>query len=170
MSGRFLACLGHVLVYEGGYSNHPADPGGATNRGVTQRVYDAYRCEQKRPRRSVRYLTQLELEDIYRFQYWTAVRGDELPAGVDLVVFDAAVNSGPVRAAKWLQRAVGTTADGVIGVVTLAQTHRTASELTIERVCEDRLDFLRRLKTWPTFGKGWRRRVAAVRRAARAAA
>ncbi len=166
MNANFGDSLEAVLAHEGGWANHPRDPGGATMRGVTQRVYDAYRRRRRLPVRSVRSITTPELHAIYRRQYWDVVRGDELPAGVDLAVFDAAVNSGPVRAAKWLQRAVGVTADGVIGLVTLGATTEQPLARTVHRICDDRLHFLRGLTTWRTFGKGWSRRVAAVRQQA----
>ncbi len=119
-ASSFDEALKRVLVHEGGYADHPADPGGATMRGVTQRVYDGWRRRRGVPVRSVRLIEPGEVEAIYRLQYWDAVRADDLPAGLDYGVFDAAVHSGPGQAAKWLQRALGVTADGQVGEATLA--------------------------------------------------
>ena len=104
---RFERAFALLAVHEGGYSNHPDDPGGATNRGVTQRTYDSYRARHGLERRDVRQITDGEVAEIYRGQYWDAIRGDDLPAGVAYCVFDAAVNSGPGRALRWLQAEIG---------------------------------------------------------------
>ena len=98
--------LARVLAHEGGYSNHPKDPGGATMKGVTQRVYDGYRKGKGLAVRSVKGITTDELNEIYDRQYWDAVKGDLLPAGVDYVLFDGAVNSWPGRSIMWLQQAL----------------------------------------------------------------
>ena len=118
MTDRFDTCLAETLKWEGGWSNHPRDPGGPTMRGIIQRVYDGWRDNHGLPRRSVREIADHELRDIYRRSYWDQVRGDELPPGVDLAVFDFAVNSGPARAAKYLQRVLGVKVDGHIGPAT----------------------------------------------------
>ena len=161
---NYARALSRVLVHEGGYVNHPRDPGGATMKGVTQRVYDAYRKRRGDDPRSVRSIEDGELQTIYRRQYWNAVRGDGLPEGVDYVVFDGAVNSGPAQSVKWLQRALGTVkVDGVIGEATLEAVeaypdHDRLIALTLAR----RLAFLKALETWPTFKGGWSSRVAQV--------
>ena len=156
--------LAKVLVHEGGYSNHPRDPGGATMKGVTQRVYDAYREKRGLKKRSVKNITEQELQAIYKPQYWDAVQGDKLPKGLDYVVFDGAVNSGPKQSIKWLQKALGVAADGVIGVVTLQKiTEHKDIDALIDRICDIRLQFLRALRTWNTFGNGWASRVRGVR-------
>lgn len=154
--------LGRVLAHEGGYVNHPADPGGATNRGVTQRVYDAYRKRQGEAPRSVRAITADEVADIYKRQYWDAVKGDDLPSGLDYAVFDYAVNSGPGRAIKDLQRELGVAVDGQIGNVTLAAAKSADVFDLIERLCARRMRFLKSLRHWGTFGKGWTSRVNEV--------
>lgn len=148
-----------MLVHEGGFVDHPKDPGGATNLGVTQRVYDAYRSRHGIPTRSVSKITDQEVGDIYRKQYWDAVRGDDLPAGVDYAVFDFAVNSGPSRAIKELQKVLGVTADGIIGQVTLSAAEGAIATHVVNALCHNRLAFMKRLKHWGTFGKGWTRRV-----------
>jgi len=143
--------------------NHPDAPGGATNKGITQATYDGWMRLQGRGRRSVRDITDAEVASIYRQQYWDVIKGDDLPSGVAYAVFDAAVNSGPARGAKWLQAAVGASQDGVIGGQTLAAAAKADPHKTVDRMCDARMAFLRRLKHWSTFGKGWTRRVANVR-------
>lgn len=162
--------MSRVLRYEGGYSNHPKDPGGVTLQGVIQRVYDGYR---QRRGLDARPLTaallgkpdwEAERDEIYRIQYWDKIRGDDLPAGVDFAVFDAAVNSGPVQAVKWLQRSIRVNAvDGMIGEATLAAVELTSDhDQLVADICSRRLAFMRQLKTWSVFGKGWEARVASV--------
>ena len=163
MRDSYSTALAEVLKHEGGYVNHPKDPGGATNRGVTQRVYDAFRRNNGLPLRSVKSLTESELQAIYRLQYWDAVKGDELPAGVDFAVFDFAVNSGPARAIKYLQMVLGVDADGNIGQVTIRAAAEAFPRATINSLCDKRLAFLKNLETWGTFGRGWTSRVAGVR-------
>lgn len=167
-TAKFKPALEKVLVHEGGYSNHPSDPGGATMQGVTQRVYDLYRKAKGNPSRSVRQMTPAERDAIYKQRYWDVVKGDALPAGIDYVVFDGAVNSGPVQSVKWLQRALGSRytgkVDGMMGQSTLAavQEHPNHDAL-VAAICERRLAFLKALKTWRVFGKGWSSRVAGVK-------
>lgn len=172
-SKSFPQSLQLVLAHEGGFVNHPRDPGGATNKGVTQKVYDTYRRSIGLATRSVRSITKAEVEDIYRNQYWNKVDGDGLPAGIDYAVFDYAVNSGVGKAVKDLQRTIrgwsnrlGEVAnirvDGIMGQATLAAAEAAAHEDEcgfIESLCERRMSFLKSLKTWGTFGKGWKRRV-----------
>lgn len=164
----FAAALAAVLVHEGGYSNHPDDPGGPTMKGIIQRVYDGYRRARGLNVRPVRQIEERELKEIYRRQYWDAVRADELPPGIDYVVFDGAVNSGPAQSAKWLQRALGLPADGQVGAVTLAAAARTPRAALVDDICDRRLAMLQNLRTWPVFGRGWGRRVADVRRLGKA--
>ena len=163
MVDRFPHWLSLVLVHEGGYVNHPKDPGGATNKGVTQAVYDAWRRKHGKPARSVRFIETTELEGIYRKDYWDAISGDELPDGVDYAVFDFAVNSGINRASRYLQRAVGVAEDGKIGPKTLDAVSMHNPKILVNRLCDARMAFLRGLGTFPVFGKGWTRRVADVR-------
>ena len=158
--------LAAVLKHEGGYVNHPADPGGRTNLGVTQRVWESW-TNQPADEAAMRALTPELVAPLYRERYWRKVRGDELPAGVDLAVFDCAVNSGPGRAAMLLQQAIGVWPDGVIGPKTMAAIKAADAKATVDRFCDLRLAFLRGLPTWPTFGRGWERRVEDVRRQAK---
>jgi len=169
-ASNFDGALARVLAHEGGYADHPADPGGATNRGVTQRVYDGWRRGRGLAPRAVKRIAAGEVEAIYRTQYWAAVRADELPPGLDYCLFDAAVNSGPAQAAKWLQRALGVAADGQVGALTLAALEGRDVAGLIDEVCDRRLAMLRTLRTFRSFGAGWTRRVGEVRRAALALA
>lgn len=169
---RYAESLARVLTHEGGYVDHPSDPGGKTNKGVTQAVYDAYRARRNLAKRSVKAITDDELQGIYRQQYWDVIRGNDLPPGVDYVVFDGAVNSGPRQSVKWLQRALGFTGkavDGVVGNVTLnAIAQEEDHDALIERIISRRETFLRALKTWPVFGKGWLKRIRNVKETAQA--
>lgn len=166
MTDLFQQADALVSVHEGGYVNHPKDPGGATNRGVIQRVYDDFRRRNGLPLRDVRQLTEAERLAIYRGGYWNPIKGDQMPPGVGYVVYDGAVNSGVAQSVKWLQRALGVKVDGVLGPTTLAaaQQHPDPERLIVE-ICDRRMAFLKALKTWPTFGKGWTRRVNEVRAA-----
>ncbi|MBA59631.1 MAG: hypothetical protein CMQ40_10750 [Gammaproteobacteria bacterium] len=163
MKKNFKPSLKLTLAHEGGFVNHPKDPGGATNYGIIQRTYDKYRDDEGLPRRSVKLITIKEREDIYKARYWDLIKGDELPTGVDYAVFDYAVNSGPGRAAKELQRVVGAGVDGSIGPATLEAVRKKCEEDGVESIiyelCERRMRFLRSLKTFSTFGRGWTRRV-----------
>lgn len=160
--GKLPGALKLVLVSEGGYVNNPSDPGGATNKGVTQAVYDAYRRQQGAPTRSVKQITDAELEAIYGDQYWRTIHGDELPEGVDYAVFDYAVNSGPGRAVKDLQRCLGVKVDGVVGLGTMTALTAADDTRLIADLCNRRLRFLKSLRTWKTFGRGWESRVNGV--------
>lgn len=161
MNNNFEHCLDLVLKHEGGYVNHPKDPGGETNRGVTKAVYDAYRKTRGRPIQSVKFITDDEIKAIYKFQYWDRVQGDFLPNGVDYAVFDFAVNSGVGRASKYLQAVVGADRDGVIGARTLAAIDSPTR--VINALCDRRMSFLRNLPRFVFFGRGWTRRVVDVR-------
>ena len=160
-AANFERALPLVLKHEGGYVDHPKDPGGATNLGVTIGTLSSW-LGQPATKADVKALTRATVAPIYRKNYWAAIRADELPAGLDYAVFDFAVNSGPKRAAMALQRAVGVADDGVIGSITLANVANRPVDVTIERIMADRMTFLRRLSTWPTFGKGWTARCDGV--------
>lgn len=157
----FAAALAAVLKHEGGWSDHPSDPGGATMRGITLATYRQYRPGATK--QDLRNITDAELQRIYRDGYWNVIRGDDLPAGLDLAVFDFAVNSGPARAAIYLQNIVGAAPDGKIGPLTLAAVAKLNPVTLISDLCSHRLAFLERLSTWPVFGKGWTKRVNDVR-------
>jgi lysozyme family protein len=163
MQENFAEALKAVLLHEGGYVDHPKDPGGATNKGITHRTYTAWLHKQGKPNKNVKSITSGEVAAIYKEQYWDAIRGDDLPHGVDYAVFDFAVNSGPARAAKFLQAIVGVTQDGMIGLQTIkaVEDMRGAKGIVID-LCRSRLAWLKKLKHWPTFGRGWQRRVEEV--------
>lgn len=167
MRDNFAPALSHVLANEGGYSNDPQDNGGSTNKGITQATYDHWRRVRNQPLRDVRQIDPNEVEAIYRSLFWNAIHGDDLPAGVDYCTFDYAVNSGPVRAAKALQRAAGVNDDGQIGPVTLAAIAAADPRRLICAICADRLAFMERQPAWGHFGNGWSHRVASVEVAAR---
>lgn len=161
MRDNFEPALAEVLAYEGGWSDHPKDPGGATMRGVTISTYAAYKGRAV-TRTELRNISTAELEAIYRGRYWDKVRGDDLPRGLDLVAFDPAVNSGPIRGAKWLQQALGVAQDGKVGPITIKAAQTAKPVPVIQKACSARMGFLRGLGTWGTFGKGWSRRVASI--------
>ena len=157
MLDNFIKSLEAVLEHEGGYVDHPKDPGGRTNMGITQAVYEKYL------KRSV---TEEEMKDIkigdvriiYKTNYWDKVNGDDLPSGVDFCVFDWAVNSGVSRSSKALQKIVGATSDGVIGPNTLKAVYSIDAQTIITKLTDDREAFYKKLSTFDTFGKGWTRR------------
>lgn len=144
-----------LLKHEGGFVDHPDDPGGATRFGITEAV-----AREVGYRGDMRDLPIALAARIYRERYWDAVRAEQLPAQVRYVVFDAAVNSGVGQAARWLQRAVGVRDDGVIGPQTLAAVAQHNPEALTRRFLSQRLRFMSGLANWPAFGRGWARRIA----------
>ena len=165
MNMNFDKCMSMLLAHEGGYVNHPSDPGGMTNLGVTKRTYDEYHGTDI-DEEGMRQLTKADVIPIYRRNYWDRCRCQDLPSGVDWVVFDLAVNSGTGRAAKLLQRAVETTEDGSIGPLTLMKVKQHESENIINRIAMYREQFYRTLSTFDTFGRGWLRRNDETRKQA----
>ena len=165
MKQNFDAALKAILHHEGGFVNHPSDPGGMTNLGVTKKVWEEW-VGHEVDEKAMRALTPELVGPMYKAKYWDKIKGDDLPTGVDYAVFDAAVNSGPGRAAKWLQSCVGVEPDGGIGPKTLAAVAAFEPAELVEDYAKRRLSFLMDLKTWPTFGKGWGRRVAEVQTSA----
>jgi len=169
MNANFLTVLRKfTLPYEGGKVDNKKDPGGRTNQGVTQATFTSYLKRNGKASRDVYTMTDAERDDIYRYQYWNTVRGDDLPAGVDGAVFDAGVMSGPSRGIKWLQSALAYLGfykgkvDGLVGVQTLDAARTADAVKTVQRVCANRLGFVRSLVTlFKTFGKGWTSRITA---------
>ena len=159
---NFEDCLKIILHHEGGYVNHPKDPGGMTNLGVTKRVYEDW-VGYAVLEHTMQNLTEGDVAPIYKKNYWDRVKGDNLPAGLDLCVFDFGVNAGTGRAAKYLQTMIGTVADGGIGPNTLRALDEYVSLIglqeTIEKYQENRQRYYEKLKTFKTFGRGWTRRV-----------
>lgn len=163
-----------VLTLEGGYSNNPHDPGGATFQGVTQRAYDAARVMNNLPKKDVRQMAAQERNAIYQHFYWDAVFGDVLPLGIDLAMFDSAVNSGPVRAIMWLQETMSLggryagAIDGHFGPVTSGALSQVQDyQGLLDTLMDRRLAFLEHLPTWVHFGGGWAARVHTIRSTAR---
>lgn len=154
---NFDQAFHQLLGHEGSFVDHPADPGGATCWGITERVarVNGYKGH-------IRDLPVSLAKQIYRASYWDAVRADELPAVVRYSVFDAAVNSGVSQSAKWLQRALGVTDDGAIGQQTLAAAKAADGHALKAKMLGTRLQFMADLPTWPSFGRGWARRVASL--------
>lgn len=151
----FDTAFNTLLKHEGDYSNHRSDPGGKTRYGITEAV-----AREVGYRGDMRELPIDLAKRIYKSRYWDAVRAEELPAAIRYAVFDAAVNSGPRQAIRWLQRAVGATDDGIIGPQTLAAVRAADPEQLVRRVLAQRLRFMTELPNWPAFGRGWARRIA----------
>lgn len=169
MKQTFDIVMNWVFTHEGGYSSDRADPGNwtggkvgkgqlkGTKFGISAKAY---------PNLDIKNLTKDQARALYKRDYWDRVKGDNLPAGLDYVAYDAAINSGPAQSARWIQRAVGVAADGVIGAQTLAAIDAAArenEEALITNATGQRLTFLKSLSTWGRYGKGWKRRVDDVR-------
>lgn len=154
---QFDEAFHRLLGSEGGYSSHPADPGGATRYGISEAVARAagYRGD-------MRNLPVSLAQTIYRREYWDAVRADELPPALRYAVFDAAVNSGVKQSVKWLQRSIGATDDGIVGPQTITMARAAQPDFVKRRMLAYRLKFMTDLPTWPQFSRGWARRIAEV--------
>lgn len=152
---NFNTAFDLLLGHEGGFSDHAADPGGKTNYGITEAV-----ARQAGYQGDMRELPLQLAKDIYLARYWRPIRADDLPPGIRYTVFDAAVNSGPAQATKWLQRALGVEADGVIGPKTLAAAYAQDARALRLRMLAQRLRFMSGLPNWPAFSRGWARRIA----------
>jgi len=169
MDRNFAKSLALVLKSEGGWSDNPKDPGGATMKGVTLANFRRY-VKADATKDDLRHITDAQVATVYRRFYWDAVAGAELPDGVDYATFDFAVNSGPSRAAKYLQGVLGILQDGRIGPATVKAAQGKKPDAVVNALCDARLSFLQRLPTWGDFGKGWTSRVTSVRSAALAMA
>lgn len=153
-AANFQTCLTVILKSEGGLVDNPRDPGGLTNLGVTQATLSHW-LGRSASADEVKALTPATVAPIYHALYWNAVQGDALPVGVDLVVFDMAVNSGPKRAIETLQTAVGATVDGALGPHTLLGVGAMSASDLIHKFTDAHEAFYRSLSTFPTFGRGW---------------
>jgi lysozyme family protein len=162
---NFEQCLALVLKSEGGYVNNPKDPGGRTNLGVTQKVWEDW-VGHPVEEADMKALGPQDVAPLYKKQYWDKISGDSLPLGIDYAAFDMAVNSGVGRAAKTLQQVLGVGADGQVGQATISACEAANPRDVATGICEKRLAFLQSLPTYATFGKGWSNRVAAVEKAA----
>jgi len=164
MNKNYDHCLEMLLEHEGGFVNHPDDPGGITNLGVTKKVYEGW-VDREVTEQEMRDLTKEDVAPIYKSNYWDRCKCNSLESGLDFTIFDWAVNSGPGRAAKALQKSVGATEDGAIGPATLALVSNNGVENLIEDVSRQRQLFYESLNTFDTFGRGWTRRNKETREA-----
>jgi len=162
MKENFRAALQAVLLHEGGFVNHPKDPGGMTNLGVTKKVWEEW-VGRTVDEKTMRALTPEAVAPMYRKKYWDAVKGDEMPDGLDYLMFDFAVNAGPGRAIKTMQKTIGATPDGVIGPKTMAALKAANQGELVAKFSAEKEAFYRSLPTFATFGKGWMRRLAEVK-------
>jgi lysozyme family protein len=162
MQDNYPRSLTEVLKHEGGYVNDPLDPGGATNKGITQAIYDDWRADEGLVKRSVKYINDYEVGKIYKNQYWDACHCDGLPSGVDYAVFDFAVNSGVKRAIRYLQQVVSVSQDGQVGPMTIQAINTIGAREVVTALCAARLKFLQLLPTFPRFGNGWTQRITDV--------
>lgn len=152
-----------IFPWEGGYVDHPRDPGGATNMGITIHTMKALEMDLDNDgdvdKDDVRQVTKDVAKAIYKKQYWDAVEADRAPSGVDAVLMDAAVNSGPRASVRWLQRAMGITADGILGPVTRRAISNSNPPLLVDRAVEERLKSVKQFRNYDVFGKGWENRI-----------
>jgi lysozyme family protein len=170
MRSTYDVCLPLLLVHEGGYTNHPSDPGGPTNFGITIADYRKY-VKPDATAADVRAMRLDEAKAIYRDKYWNSQRCDALPVGVDYATFDYGVNSGIGRSGKVLRRVLKLPDDtSVVSDAVVAAAQSAEARSLIAAICGERLRFLQSLRTWPVFGAGWGRRVAEVKTAALAMA
>jgi lysozyme family protein len=161
---RFEISADRVLsdVIEGGWSDHPKDPGGATMRGVTLAVARKH-FGHDYTKDDLRSITHSDAKEIYYLGYWKVIKGNDLPKGIDFFVFDGAINSGPGQSVRWLQRSLGVADDGSLGPITLNAVYTWDDDASlIRRMKKRRMKFLRNLATWPDFGGGWTNRVNQV--------
>ena len=165
---RFPACVDLTLKWEGGNDDDPHDPGGRTSRGITQREWDSWRQTHPGLPADVWQAPQAQILAIYRQNYWEVMSCGQLPPGIDYCVFDYGVNSGPSRAAKALEHLVGTSEDGEIGPLTIAATAQADAATLVNKICDQRLAFLKSLGGWVYFHNGWTNRVEGVRKQATA--
>jgi lysozyme family protein len=154
MTKNFRDCLELVLKSEGGYIDHPKDPGGRTNLGVTQRVWEEW-IGHPATEKDMRELTPALVAPMYEMRYWRTSYCEKLPRGLDLLVFSMAVNAGAGRSVKLLQDAIGVVADGVIGPRTMAKINEANVEVLIDKFSEARTAYYKGLKLFPVFGRGW---------------
>lgn len=159
MKENFDDALKAILKHEGGFVNHPKDPGGMTNLGVTKKVWEEW-VGKAVGESEMRALTPETVAPMYRKKYWDAVKADDLPDGLDYLMFDFAINAGPGRAIKTMQKAIGAAPDGAIGPKTMAALKAANQGELVAKFSAEKEAFYRSLPTFGTFGKGWLRRVA----------
>ena len=154
---NFDSAFDTLLKHEGGFSNHAADPGGATRYGVTEAV-----AREVGYRGDMRDLPLDLAKRIYKNKYWDSIKAEELPPAARYAVFDGAVNSGPGQAIKWLQRSLGVLDDGIIGPKTIAAANAVNPDALRMRMLSQRLKFMASLANWPAFSRGWANRIASL--------
>lgn len=162
MKSNWDICFDMVIVHEGGYVDHPSDPGGATNLGCTKAVWEKF-VGHEVTKDDIKALTKEDVKPLYKRNYWDAIYGDALPSGLDYSIFDCAINSGVGRASKIIQSIVGVSVDGAIGNNTISAITQINPVTLINEFSDKRQSFLESLKIFPTFGKGWTKRVQEVR-------
>jgi len=162
MNENWDECFAMVIKSEGGFVNNPKDPGGMTNLGVTRTAWQGY-LNRDVTEAEMRALTPEMVKPFYKAFYWDRIKGDMLPPGVDYAAYDLAVNSGPHKAAQYLQEIAGVPVDGMIGPKSLEAIKSCNAEETADAICDMRLDFLKKLSTFGTFGRGWTDRVGRVK-------
>lgn len=162
MKDNFDLCLTHLLAHEGGFVNNAHDPGGMTNLGVTRKTWQEW-IGKPASESDMRALTPELVAPLYKKRYWMACGADVLQSGLDNCVFDCAVNSGPAFAVKILQRIIGVADDGVVGRDTAKRVNSLPTAELVDRYCATRLAFMQKLPTFNVFGKGWTKRVNAVK-------
>lgn len=169
MNRNFEIALKETLKWEGGYVNHPSDPGGMTYKGITAKTYAEFtgRRLETITEKVMQDISDDTIKQIYKRKYWDAVKGDQLPDGIDILAFDFAVNSGPNRAIKELQECINVPVDGILGPITLKHLSTFPIEQIIKEYVQARVDFLKQIKTFNVFGKGWMRRVAGIEKLAK---
>lgn len=147
----FDRCMGH----EGGYVNHPDDPGGETNWGIT--IATARANGYTGP---MRLMKREHAKEIYRKAFWERAKCSQYHSAIAFQLFDACINHGIGNAIRMLQRAVGVADDGAVGKITLGAINEKSLDDVLVLFNAERLVFFAKLKTFPTFGPGWIRRVA----------
>jgi len=159
----FDACFERLIGHEGGYTDNPKDPGNSTGGRVGAGQLNGTKygiAANTYPDEDIKNITLERAKELYRRDYWSRIRADDMPVEIRYPLFDAAVNSGPVQATKWLQRAIGVAADGVIGPKTMAAVQAFDAGKLRSAMLAQRLLFMTNLPAWQTFGRGWARRIA----------
>jgi len=162
-----------VIAHEGGFTNDERDPGnklpdgrkGSTMWGCTQANWERYLGHEV-TQDDMKALKKDDVKPLYKRDYWDAVKGDDLPAGVDYAVFDFAINAGGSAARKMIQKALGVTADGSIGPATMKAIQEADGKELLEKFSHSKEAFYKSLPTFSTYGKGWLKRVADVQTSA----
>lgn len=166
MRKNFPSIMDHIFEWEGGYVDHPRDPGGATNMGITIHTMRALGLDLDRDgdidKDDVRQVTRDIAMEIYEDRYWHPVWGNRMPSGVDMVLMDASVNSGPRASVRWVQRALDVNPDGYLGPITFGAIQNKSPVWVVNESIKERLKSVRQFRNYDVFGRGWERRIASV--------